>query len=51
MPKFLIKRTYKHTEEIEVEASDEYEAQELAQNMEFEQNHDDWLYSEDVKEL
>lgn len=51
MPTFKITRTYKHTEEIEIEAVDKFEALENAQVLEFNRNHDDWLYSEEVKEV
>lgn len=51
MPTFKITRTYKHTEAIEIEAADKFEALAQAQYLEFDRNHDDWLYSEDVKEV
>ena len=49
MKTFIIVRTYKHTEELEIEADSEEEAIALAEDAEFERNHDDWLYDETVR--
>ena len=51
MKKYKITQVWKHTETLEVEAKSEAHALELAQEMGFEINHDDWLYSEEVKEM
>ena len=48
MKKYKITQVWKHTETLEVEAKSEAHALELAQEMDFEINHDDWLYSEEV---
>ena len=51
MPKYLITRTYKHIEELEIEADSKDQALELAEDMEFDRNHDDLLYDERVEEI
>lgn len=51
MKTFKIKRVYKYTEELEIEADSEEQAIALAENAEFDRNHDDWLYSETVLEV
>lgn len=51
MKKFKITQVWKHTETLEIEAEDEDHARWLSQDEEFEIHHDDWLYSEEIKEL
>lgn len=53
MAKFIITRTYKHTESLEVEAPDQDTAWEMAALLEdeFVLNFDDWLYDEEIKEV
>lgn len=42
--KYKVKKIYKYTEEVEVEASSESEAKDLAMEMAGELNNDDWLF-------
>lgn len=49
--KFKITQIWKRTEVLEVEAESKEHAMELAQEMDFEMCHDDWLFSEEIKEI
>lgn len=51
MKKFKIIQVWTHTETLEIEAENEEHARWLSKDEEFEVNHDDMLYSEEVKEL
>ena len=52
MGKYLVRKTYKYTEDVEVEAKSRGEACDKAQEAEGDRNHDDYLYNcEVVKEL
>ena len=42
--KYIIKKTFKYTEEVEVYADSENEAKDLAMETDGERNNDDWLY-------
>lgn len=42
--KYKVKKTFKYTEEIEVEASSESDAKDLAMEMDGYRNNDDWLF-------
>lgn len=42
--KYKIKKTFKYTEYVEVEATSESKAIDIAQEVEVERNEDDWLY-------
>lgn len=48
---FRIVQTWKHTEEIFIEAEDKSDALAKAQSMDFARNHDDTLYSEEIMEI
>jgi hypothetical protein len=52
MPRYLVRKIYKHTVEVEVEAENESEAKDRAQEMDGDRNHDDYLYDcEVIKKL
>jgi len=44
MPRYLVRKVYKYSEEVEVEAKDESEAKDEAQHKEGERIYDDHLY-------
>lgn len=48
---YTIRKVYKYTETVEgIEAGSEREAKDIAERMEGELNHDDWLYDCEVVE-
>jgi hypothetical protein len=51
MPTYKVVKTFKYTEEVEVEANSEREACDLAQDMDGDYNNDDYLYDCDAKEI
>jgi hypothetical protein len=52
MPRYLVRKVYKYSEEVEVTAEDEREAKDRAQEMEGDRNCDDYLYDcEVIKKL
>ena len=46
--KFTVRKIYKYTVDVEVEAADEQEAQDLALCEDGERNEDDWLYDWEI---
>ena len=48
MPIYTVKKIYKYSEEVEVEAASESEAKDKAQQVDGERNHDDYLYDCEV---
>lgn len=42
--KYKVKKTFKYTEEVEVEADSESEAKDLAMEIDGDRNNDDWLF-------
>lgn len=42
--KYKVKKTFKYTEEVEVDANSESEAKDLAMETDGARNHDDWLF-------
>ena len=48
--RYIVKRTYKYTEEVEIYADSKESAEQLASSCDGERNHDDWLYDVEVYE-
>jgi len=48
VPRFLIRKVYQYSEQVEVEATDESAAKNVAQTMEGERIYDDHLYDCEV---
>jgi hypothetical protein len=44
MAAYKVKKIFKYTETVEVEANSESEARDLAMEIDGERNNDDWLY-------
>lgn len=48
MPIYTVKKIYKYSEEVQVEAANEREAKDKATSVEGERNHDDYLFDCEV---
>jgi hypothetical protein len=44
MPKYLVRKIFKYSENVEVEADSEEQVCDLAEKMDGERVHDDWLH-------